>query len=232
MTPEQLTGTTNTHLQSYLIDQKTFMLHPAVSHDLLNMIEAANKAGFKMEVASGFRNFERQRGIWNSKFSGDRPIFDGNAQPLDKASLSDKEKLMAILRWSALPGASRHHWGCDFDVYARNTLPQGTALKLEPWEYLEGHQHDFYQWLTAHLDQFGFFLPYKADKGGVAKEPWHISHKSVGQQCLRSLTPALLTQQLHQQNQLEPIGGFDIIVKHLDEIYSQFITNITPPEAL
>ncbi len=63
---------------------------------------------------------------------------------------------MAILRWSALPGGSRHHWGCDFDVYARNLLPPGTQLQLEPWEYLEGHQLAFYQWVEANLDSFGF----------------------------------------------------------------------------
>ena len=29
----------------------------------------------------------------------------------------------AILLWSALPGASRHHWGTDFDVFDRAAVP-------------------------------------------------------------------------------------------------------------
>ena len=33
------------------------------------------------------------------------------------AHLSPLEQLQAILRFSALPGTSRHHWGTDLDVY-------------------------------------------------------------------------------------------------------------------
>ncbi|WP_104023769.1 M15 family metallopeptidase [Vibrio hyugaensis] len=232
MTPEQLTGITDSHLQSTLVGQKAFMLHPEVADDLLKMIEAATEAGFKMEIASGFRDFHRQKAIWNGKFSGELPILDSNSQPLNKAELSDEEKLMAILRWSALPGGSRHHWGCDFDVYARNLLPQDTTLQLEPWEYLDGHQRAFYQWLAANLGSFGFFFPYQQDLGGVAIEPWHISHKVIGQQCLAHLTPALLKTQLTQQNQLDSIAGIEVILNNLDNVVERFIQNITPPEAL
>ncbi|WP_045405848.1 M15 family metallopeptidase [Vibrio jasicida] len=232
MTPEQLTGITDSHLQSTLVGQKAFMLHPEVADDLLKMIEAATEAGFKMEIASGFRDFHRQKAIWNGKFSGELPILDSNSQPLNKAELGDEEKLMAILRWSALPGGSRHHWGCDFDVYARNLLPQDTMLQLEPWEYLDGHQRAFYQWLAANLSSFGFFFPYQQDLGGIAIEPWHISHKAVGQQSLAHLTPALLKTQLTQQNQLDSIAGIEVILNNLDNVVERFIQNITPPEAL
>ncbi|WP_104038586.1 M15 family metallopeptidase [Vibrio jasicida] len=232
MTPEQLTGITDSHLQSTLVGQKAFMLHPEVADDLLKMIEAATEAGFKMEIASGFRDFHRQKAIWNGKFSGELPILDSNSQPLSKAELGDEEKLMAILRWSALPGGSRHHWGCDFDVYARNLLPQDTMLQLEPWEYLDGHQRAFYQWLAANLGSFGFFFPYQQDLGGIAIEPWHISHKAVGQQCLAHLTPTLLKTQLTQQNQIDSIAGIEVILNNLDNVVERFIQNITPPEAL
>ncbi|ETZ10047.1 hypothetical protein AJ90_12315 [Vibrio parahaemolyticus M0605] len=100
MTPAQLTGTTDSHLQSTMVGQKAFLMHPDVANDLLNMIETATKAGFKMEIASGFRDFSRQRAIWNGKFEGELPILDSNSQPLNKAALSDEEKLKAILRWS------------------------------------------------------------------------------------------------------------------------------------
>ncbi len=232
MTPSQLTGTTDSHLQSTMIGQKAFLLHPEVVTDLLNMLEAATKAGFKMEIASGFRDFSRQRAIWNGKFSGELPILDSDSKPLDTAKLSDNNKVMAILRWSALPGGSRHHWGCDFDVYARNLLPEGENLQLEPWEYLQGHQHEFYLWLKAHLNDFGFFFPYQKDLGGVAIEPWHISHSAVAQQCLSQLTPELLKRELEQQNNQHNIAGIDSILNNLDEIVSTFIRNISPPEAL
>ncbi|MBR9875124.1 MAG: M15 family metallopeptidase [Vibrionaceae bacterium] len=233
MTPSQLTGTTDSHLQSTMVGQKAFLLHPEVAPDLLRMIEAATAAGFKMEIASGFRDFSRQREIWNGKFAGALPILDSDSKPLKKSALSDEEKLVAILRWSALPGGSRHHWGSDFDVYARNLLPEGTALQLEPSEYLQGHQHEFYLWLKANLGEFGFFFPYKDDLGGVAIEPWHISHKAVGQQCCSQLTPDLLRSELIKQNQKHNIAGLESILNNLDSILSTFIRNITPPpEAL
>ncbi|MBR9787881.1 MAG: M15 family metallopeptidase [Vibrionaceae bacterium] len=233
MTPSQLTGTTDSHLQSTMVGQKAFLLHPEVAPDLIRMIEAATGAGFKMEIASGFRDFSRQREIWNGKFAGPLPILDSDSKPLKKSALSNEEKLMAILRWSALPGGSRHHWGSDFDVYARNLLPKGTALQLEPWEYLQGHQHEFYLWLKANLDEFGFFFPYKDDLGGVAIEPWHISHKVVGQQCCSQITPELLKSELIKQNQKHNIAGLESILNNLDNILSTFIRNITPPpEAL
>lgn len=233
MTPAQLTGTTDSHLQSTMVGQKAFLMHPDVANDLINMIEAAKKAGFKMEIASGFRDFSRQRAIWNGKFEGELPILDSNSQPLNKAALSDEEKLKAILRWSALPGGSRHHWGCDFDVYARNLLPSDTKLQLEPWEYLEGHQLAFYCWLKEHIDEFGFFFPYLQDLGGVAMEPWHISHKTIGQQCAAQLNAEMLKDELVRQNQQHNIAGLESILNNLDSILSTYIRNITPPpEAL
>ncbi|HHE0547058.1 TPA: M15 family metallopeptidase [Vibrio parahaemolyticus] len=233
MTPAQLTGTTDSHLQSTMVGQKAFLMHPDVANDLLNMIEAAKKAGFKMEIASGFRDFSRQRAIWNGKYEGELPILDSNSQPLNKAALSDEEKLKAILRWSALPGGSRHHWGCDFDMYARNLLPSDTKLQLEPWEYLEGHQLAFYCWLKEHIDEFGFFFPYLQDLGGVAIEPWHISHKTIGQQCAAQLNAEMLKDELVRQNQQHNIAGLESILNNLDSILSTYIRNITPPpEAL
>ncbi len=233
MTPAQLTGTTDSHLQSTMVGQKAFLMHPDVANDLINMIEAAKKAGFKMEIASGFRDFSRQRAIWNGKFEGELPILDSNSQPLNKAALSDEEKLKAILRWSALPGGSRHHWGCDFDVYARNLLPSDTKLQLEPWEYLEGYQLAFYCWLKEHIDEFGFFFPYLQDLGGVAIEPWHISHKTIGQQCAAQLNAEMLKDELVRQNQQHNIAGLESILNNLDSILSTYIRNITPPpEAL
>ncbi|WP_455294052.1 M15 family metallopeptidase [Vibrio parahaemolyticus] len=233
MTPAQLTGTTDSHLQSTMVGKKAFLMHPDVANDLLNMIEAAKIAGFKMEIASGFRDFSRQRAIWNGKFEGELPILDSNSQPLNKAALSNEEKLKAILRWSALPGGSRHHWGCDFDVYARNLLPADTKLQLEPWEYLEGHQLAFYCWLKDHIDEFGFFFPYLQDLGGVAIEPWHISHKTIGQQCAAQLNAEMLKDELVRQNQQHNIAGLESILNNLDSILSTYIRNITPPpEAL
>ena len=40
------------------------------------MREAAAGAGFDLMPVSSFRDFERQRAIWNAKFRGERPALD------------------------------------------------------------------------------------------------------------------------------------------------------------
>jgi len=38
------------------------------------------------------------------------------------------------------------------------------------------------------MDQFGFFRPYRQDKGGVAPEPWHLSYKPLSERFLKELS--------------------------------------------
>ncbi|MDE1331309.1 M15 family metallopeptidase [Vibrio aestuarianus] len=226
MTPKQLTGQTDTHLESVTVGQKAFLVHPLVSQDLLALKQAADEAGFNFNIASGFRDFERQLDIWNRKMSGQTEVLADNNIPLNLDSLTEEQKVFAILRWSALPGGSRHHWGTDFDVFDRSALPTGITLKLEPWEYFSGHQAHFYRWLKLHLAEFGFFFPYQQDKGGVACEPWHISHKTTAQLCLEQLTCEQLAKQLDQT----PLLGKQAVQAHLTQVYNQYIINISQPE--
>ncbi|MFW7523901.1 M15 family metallopeptidase [Vibrio ostreicida] len=222
MSPEQLTGQVTTHLVETMVGQKSFLVHPNVSEDLLALKQSAAEAGFNLNIASGFRDFERQRTIWDNKMSGRSAILDSKAHRLNPTLLSDTQKVSAILRWSALPGASRHHWGTDFDVFDRHSLPKEKQLKLEPWEYHSGHQSDFYQWLSNHVNMFGFFFPYAKDQGGVSPEPWHISHAATAKSCIQLLTIKVLKQQLQSASFL----GKDIVLVDLKKIYTQFINNI------
>ncbi|WP_200904266.1 M15 family metallopeptidase [Vibrio sp. VPAP30] len=223
MTPEQLTGQSTSHLVETVVGQKAFLVHAAVSQDLLALKQSATEAGFNFNIASGFRDFDRQTTIWNNKMSGKTDILDSDSQVINTESLSEANKVIAILRWSALPGGSRHHWGTDFDVFDRDSLPQGEALKLEPWEYLTGHQKAFYDWLSRNLHDYGFFFPYAQDLGGVAVEPWHISHKDVAEQCLKQLDASTLKQQLASTS----ILGKKTVLEQLETIYNQFISNIS-----
>ncbi|WP_193395093.1 M15 family metallopeptidase [Vibrio bivalvicida] len=223
MTPEQLTGQSTSHLVETVVGQKAFLVHAAVSQDLLALKQSATEAGFNFNIASGFRDFDRQTTIWNNKMAGKTDILDSDSQVINTESLSEANKVIAILRWSALPGGSRHHWGTDFDVFDRDSLPQGEALKLEPWEYLTGHQKAFYDWLSRNLHDYGFFFPYAQDLGGVAVEPWHISHKDVAEQCLKQLDASTLKQQLASTS----ILGKKTVLEQLETIYNQFISNIS-----
>ncbi|WP_311567832.1 M15 family metallopeptidase [Photobacterium arenosum] len=219
LTLEQLTGLDESHLCEY----QHRLIHQDVQAALATLQQAATDAGFALTIASAFRSFERQMLIWNNKFNGVRPILDSCSQPLDTSCLSELDKIRAILRWSALPGASRHHWGTDLDVYASNCLPQDTQLQLEPWEYEEGgHQAAFNTWLTDNMGRFGFYRPYAVDLGGVAVEPWHISYFPVSQSLREQLTPSQLATVIGDQ----PVAGKSHILAKLDTLYSKYINNI------
>ena len=70
------------------------------------MRKAALLDGVKIKVVSGFRDFERQKQIWNRKFK--KFTIENN--------LSDLEAIKEIIRFSTIPGTSRHHWGTEIDV--------------------------------------------------------------------------------------------------------------------
>lgn len=137
----------------------------------------ALKAGFSLDLASTYRSFSRQLQIFEDKFSSKRQTLDANEQPIDISHFSIDQKCEAILRFSAIPGMSRHHFGTDFDIYSKSLLPSNCRLQLTAYEYDEGNY--FYplgQWLSQNLEKFGFYRPFM---GGalIANEPWHISFK-------------------------------------------------------
>ena len=219
LTAGQLTGQNETHLTSHQGQR----LHQGMLAAFIRLQQAAAKDGFDLQVASGFRSFDRQLLIWNNKFNGSRPLLDSRCHQLDPDELTVLEKIHAIMRWSALPGASRHHWGTDIDVYAANCLPSGSQLHLEPWEYQPGGpQAEFSAWLNEKARDFGFYLPYAEDRNGIAAEPWHISYYPISQSLLKQLTPELLYHTLKSSQ----IAGKSQILANLDSLYRKYIENI------
>ncbi len=165
---------------------------------------AAREAGFQLRIASGFRSFGRQLSIWNGKLDGSRGLFDDGGLALDCRQLSVAEQVAAVLRFSALPGASRHHWGSDFDVYDAASLPDGYRLQLAPHEYREGGvMAAFGGWLESQLAAPAesplaklFARPYSVDCGGVAVEPWHLSQRALAAELEPHCSERLLADRL------------------------------------
>jgi len=122
-TLEELTGQARGHLQ--VVENPHCALHREVIAPYLALRAAAAVEGIDLVAFSGFRDFDRQLGIWNGKFRGERPLQDRSGRPVDALGLSAADWVAAILWWSALPGASRHHWGTDFDVMDARALPAG-----------------------------------------------------------------------------------------------------------
>ncbi|MDW5502566.1 M15 family metallopeptidase [Pseudomonas lundensis] len=217
ITPEMLTGRSTDHLAPLTGHHR---LQPAAVAAFLAMQQAALEAGFDLQPASTFRDFDRQQAIWNGKFCGERPVLDKDSQPIDIQPLSAAERCEAILRWSALPGASRHHWGSDLDVYDPSLLPAGQKLQLEPWEYeADGYFYPLNQWMTAHMAEFGFYRPFTEEGDGVAVEPWHLSYRPLALEAEHLLTPELLLAAWKNQD----VAGAQWLEAHLPAIFSRFI---------
>lgn len=218
----ELTGACETHLTA--VDGHK--LHPDAAKAYFAMRKAAAANGLELAIASGFRSLDRQLSIWNRKWRGKLPVRSQKGEQLDVSSLTDTEKMHAILHWSALPGSSRHHWGSDFDIYdPRAFRDSELKLQLVPGEYINesGPCHELWQWLTQHAHESGFFFPYARYQGGVAQEPWHLSYRIVSQQCHRQLSLELLADTINSLS----IEGKSIILDNLAQIKEQYIDTIT-----
>jgi len=228
--PLELTGRARTHVVQR--DDLGAAVHGSVLDPLLALKEAAARDGIDLQVVSGFRGFEAQLRIWNMKYRGERPLYDAEGGIRDHACLDPVQLIDGILCWSALPGASRHHWGTDIDVIDRAALPENYAVRLLPEEF--GPQGVFCRlsaWLDANVARFGFFRPYAEYRGGVYPEPWHLSYASVSAAALDSLTTDVIAEAVRASDVL----GKAQVLAQLPEIYRRYVLNVasadTPPAA-
>jgi LAS superfamily LD-carboxypeptidase LdcB len=212
-----------------MVDVLGCPVHPAIVAPFEALRSDAARAGFELKIVSGFRSFDRQLAIWNAKASGRRPLLDSDGQALCFNELSCEQLLDAILRWSALPGASRHHWGSDIDVYDAAAVASDYSVQLSPQEVNDGGPfaplHDWLDHQLANGASYGFFRPYAEDRGGIAPERWHLSYAPLSARCESALTPGRLRQVLAEAD----IELKEPILTHLDELYRRYVA--VPKEA-
>ncbi|HZF26067.1 MAG TPA: M15 family metallopeptidase [Steroidobacteraceae bacterium] len=220
----ELTGRTRTHIVD--VDDPGCALHRDTVQPFLDLRAAAVAAGIDLVPVSSFRDFDAQRRIWNEKYRGKRTLYDRFGHALDHSTLGESGLIDAILRWSALPGASRHHWGTDIDVIDRGALPDPRSVKLLPVEF--GPNGPFARlnaWLDENMQRFGFFRPYRTDRGGVSPEPWHLSHAPVAEGALRALTESVLRSALESAE----VDGKAELLCRLGEISARYVTSVDAP---
>ena len=210
-------GQTNQHIHFY---HENLGIHKGMIQPYEQLQAAAKQAGFDLTIASGFRSFERQLMIWNNKFTGKARVKDAKGNTVNINVLTELEKIHAILLYSALPGASRHHWGCDIDIYAPNLLDTDKTLQLEPWEYqINGPFASLSVWLTKYIHTSDFYFPYECYQGGVAAEPWHLSYAPISHKYQQYFNIKALAKVLEQST----IQGKETIVNHLDDIVARYV---------
>ncbi|MCE9778344.1 M15 family metallopeptidase [Shewanella algae] len=191
----------------------------------LEMQAAAEQDGIALAICSGYRSFERQLAIWNAKASGKRPLLDKDSLPVgDIGALSDDELVALILLWSALPGASRHHWGTDLDLFDSAQISKH-ELKLVNAEYEpQGPCYKLDLWLDERAPDFGFYRPFQAGLSGVSPERWHLSFLPKAKGFLEQFDSDRLRQILDHSEVTLKQG----LLRRLPELVETYVRRVAP----
>lgn len=221
----EVTGRAASHVRS--VAGLDCTLHPRAAEALLALRAEAHGAGIDLKVVSSFRDFQHQAAIWAGKFGGTRRLLDRAGREIAREGLDESALIDAILIWSALPGASRHHWGTEIDVIDAGALPEGARPQLVAEEFAPGGCFErLDRWLTANMARFGFFRPYATDRGGVQPEAWHLSYAEVSVSALAVLTREVLTDAIVSATNLP---GRQLVLERLPEIYARYVVAVDSP---
>ena len=146
---------------------------------------------------------------------------------LDAAALTPRERIDAILLWSALPGASRHHWGTDLDLDRSHGERSGLSDQADAARSLRraGRSRGSTDGSTMHAPRFGFFRPFQGVRSGVQPEPWHFSFAPIAEQARQRLSPQVLRTAIAGA----PLLGKDVVLEHLDELHARYVAAIDLP---
>ncbi len=225
LNPGQLTGLDESHLVTLPDGHR---LQADVAQAFAALQADARRAGFELAIASSFRPFSRQLAIWNGKASGMRPVHDDQGRVVLIDRLSPMQQLHAILRFSALPGSSRHHWGTDLDVYDAAAVTPDYRVQLSPQEVAVGGVFDpLHCWLDARMAtgaSHGFYRPYDKDRGGVAPERWHLSYAPLSIACAVQIGSEMLSACWDCEEAVEGILLREEIEADLQHIMSRYVS--------
>ena len=178
------------------------------------------REGFALRIESAYRPFERQLSIWNRKASGELKLLSAEGLPMERPA--DEEQLMyAILTWSALPGASRHHLGTDLDVVDANACPVGYEVELTPAE-CDGMFRPFHEKLTELIgagESFGFERVFVPGRGKIQPEKWHIAHLPTSRKYLEEFS----LKDLRSIYEKTDIACKSALLDNLDKLAKEYI---------
>jgi LAS superfamily LD-carboxypeptidase LdcB len=220
----ELTGQARSHIAE--VHEPPCLLHVDAVTAFQGLRRAARGAGMDLIAVSSFRDFARQLAIWNGKYNGERPMNDADGAPVAAGKLTPDQRVDAILLWSALPGASRHHWGTDVDLIDRNVTANGYRAQLVPAEFAAGGPFAALdQWLEVNAAHFGFFRPFKGLRSGVQPEPWHYSFAPIAEPARKRLGVEVLRTALAAA----PLAGKDQVLARIEELHHRYVVRIDWP---
>lgn len=191
---------------AYTDGDQTYYLRRETYEAFQLMHRAAAEAGVALTIVSATRNFNRQKTIWEAKWIGERLLEGSESAP--EAYPEPGDRALAILRYSSMPGTSRHHWGTDIDLNNLNNryFEQGPGKKV-------------YDWLQANAAEYGFCQPYSA-KGperpnGYNEERWHWSYLPLAQPLTEFAASHLSNDEISGFQGAEAAVAIDVVANYV-----------------
>ncbi len=173
-------------IDSKYANRQGMFLRSEAYETFVKMHTAALEDGVQLTIVSATRNFESQKYIWERKWSG-KTLVEG--KNLTKSVSDPVERAKIILRFSSMPGTSRHHWGTDIDLNALNND-----------YFLKGEGEKTYTWLKENASDFGFCQTYTPKNStrpsGYEEEKWHWSYLPLARPFLVQYTQKVIYDDL------------------------------------
>ncbi len=191
---------------AYSAKESTQYLRKEAMEAFIKMADAASRDGITLKIVSATRTFNAQKAIWEAKWKD-------NAKSYPKPH----ERARHILRYSSMPGTSRHHWGTDIDI---------NSIENEYFASEQGKKE--YAWLKEHASSYGFFQPYTAKDArrpvGYEEEEWHWSYAPISNEFTRQYNATI------KYEDIEGFRGYET-AKQL-RVIANYVLGINQPKKL
>ena len=156
-----------THKENIYLEKRTYAA-------FIQMYDSAKADGIDLKIISAFRSFKYQKWLWERKWTGRKTV---NGKNLSVEYPNPQKRAKEILKYSAMPGTSRHHWGTDIDLNSVSDKYFKTKKGMA-----------VYEWLKNNASKFGFCQTYstkgESRKTGYEEEKWHWSYVQVARKYL------------------------------------------------
>ncbi len=181
----------------------------------LKMKKEAKIAGIDIKIVSSYRDFYRQKAIYETKY-----------KRFTSQGLPPLESIRKIIEYSTIPGTSRHHWGTDIDIVDANGVSSGDVLIADKF-HGNGPFCKLKEWMDAHANTYGFYIVYtdNANRKGFKYEPWHYTYAPTSKPMLEAYTKIDLKEFLIEEQLL---GKEYLTDAFITEYYSNNILDINP----
>lgn len=186
-------------------DQNDLYLLDAVYEAFVEMHDAAKDDGITLVIVSATRNFDSQKRIWERKWTGARLV---EGRDLAGTVPNPIERAKLILKYSSMPGTSRHHWGTDIDI---------NSVENSYFESAEGAE--VFEWLAANAGDFGFCQTYtpkgRSRPHGYEEEPWHWSYYPIAARYLRQYREKITYEDIRGFDGSDTAAEIDVIARYV-----------------